>query len=65
MFEIAEAEPAKFLLDGDAVEPERAHFGPQMAGEGIVGVDRCRDRRDPVAGETPRRLSDHVGGLAE
>ena len=54
MLEIAEPEPAKFLLDGDAVQPKLAHLRPQRARETVLRVDLRRDRRDLVGGEAPR-----------
>jgi len=65
MLEIAQAEPAKLLLDGDAVQPERTHLGPELARERILRVDPRGDRRDPVGGEALRRLPDHVRILAQ
>ncbi len=65
MLEVAEAEAAIFLLDGDAVQAERAHFGPEIARETVLGVDPRRERRDTVGRETPHRLADHVRILAQ
>ena len=65
MFEVAEREPAIFLLDGDAVQAEFAHRRPEIAREPVLGVDLRGERRDLVGGETLRRLADHVGGLTE
>ena len=65
MLEIAEAEPAILLLDGDAVQPELAHLRPQLAREFVGLVDLGGDRRDLVGGEALRRLADRVGHLAE
>jgi DNA-binding transcriptional LysR family regulator len=39
VFEIAEAEAAVFFLDGDAVQAQLAHFGPELALEGVGLVD--------------------------
>src|SRR3546814_6031415 len=36
VIEIAQAEPAIFFLDGDAVESQRAHFGPERAIELVL-----------------------------
>ena len=65
MLEIAEAEPAKFLLDRDPVQPKLAHLRPQIAREAVLRVDLRGDRRDPVAGEAPGRFADHVRILAK
>ena len=43
MLDIAEPEPALFLLDGDSVKPELAHLRPQMA-RGIRPSRRSRRR---------------------
>ena len=65
MVEIAEPEPAIRLRDGDAVQPELAHFGPQLARKPVLGVDRGGERRDPVGREALGRFADHVRRLAE
>ena len=65
MFEIAEAEPAILLGDGDAVQAERAHFRPQLLGEPVLGVDLRGQRRDPVGGEAAGGVADHVGHFAQ
>ena len=52
MVEIAEAEAAIFLLDGDAVKAEFAHGGPEVAGEPVLGIDLRRQRGDMIGGET-------------
>ena len=65
VLEIAEAEPAIFLRHGDAVQAERAHFGPQFHREPVLGVDPRRQRLDPLLGEPARGVADHVRGLAE
>ena len=65
MFEIAEAEPAKFLLDRDPVKPELAHLRPQVAREFVALVDPGGDRRDLVAGEPLRGVADRVRHFAK
>src|SRR3546814_18055234 len=45
VIEIAQAEPAIFFLDGDAVESQRAHFGPERAIALVLLVDRSAERR--------------------
>ena len=65
MLEIAEAEPAPFLLDGDAVQPELAHLRPQMPREFVLLVDLGGDRRDLVGREALGRVADRVGHFAE
>jgi hypothetical protein len=47
------------------VQAERAHFGPQLPGEPVLGVDPGGERRDPIAGEALRRVADRIGHLAE
>ena len=51
MLEVAQAEAAVFLLDGDAVQAELAHLRPQLAREPVLGVDLGGERRDLVGGE--------------
>ena len=65
MLEIAEAEPAILLGDGDPVQAERAHFRPQLPGEPVLRVDLRGDRRDPVGGEAAGGVADRVRHLAE
>ncbi len=65
MLEIAEAEPAIFLLDGDSVKAELAHLRPQLGGEPVLRVDPGCERRDLVGGEALRRVADRVRHLAE
>ncbi len=65
VFEVAEAQAAPVLLDRDAVQPERAHLGPQLAGEVIGGVDLGCPRGDPVGGEAGGGLADGVGVFAK
>ena len=64
MLEIAEAEPALFLLDGDAVQPELAHLRPQLAREPVLLVDLRGDRRDLVGGEALRCVSRIVSAIS-
>ncbi len=65
VFEVAEPEAAILLLDGDAVQPERAHLGPERAGKTVARVDLRGQRRDAVRGEARRRVADRVRGLAQ
>ena len=65
MLEIAEAEAAIVLLDGDPVQAELAHLRPQLRRELVRLVDFGGDRRDLLAGEPLGRLADRVGYLAE
>ena len=65
MFEIAEAGPAPFLLDGDPMHAELAQLGPQIARKRIAAVDLLGARRDPVGSKAAHALAQHVGGLAE
>src|SRR5690348_15611631 len=46
MGEIAHSCTAELLLDGDAVEPQRAHLRPKLAREGVGAIDLRRQRRD-------------------
>ena len=65
VLEIAEAGAAILLLDGDAVQAERADFGPEIAGELIAAVDFGGARRDFVLRERIYRLAYSVRSLAE
>ena len=65
VLEIAEAGAAIFLLDGDAVQAERADLGPEIARELIAAVDFGGARRDLVLRERIHRLAYRVRGLAE
>ena len=57
MGEIAEPGAAVFLLDGDAVQAERAHLRPQIAREGVGLVDLVGARRDLVVAKSSRVVS--------
>ena len=66
MLEIAEAEPAPFLLDGDAVQAELAHLRPQLrAGIRPSRRSRRRSARSCRAAKRSRRVADGVGHFAE
>ena len=65
VLEIAEARAAILLLDGDAVQAELAHLGPQLAREAVGLVDLGGDRRHLVGGETLDLVAQGVGGLAQ
>ncbi len=60
MREVAHAGAAIFLLDGDAVQAERAHFGPQLDREAVGPVDLGGERRDTVLGKVAHRRAQHV-----
>jgi hypothetical protein len=64
MIEIAEAQPAPFLLHGDAVQAERAHRLPQFAREAVLAVDFGGERHDLFVGKAARRLADHQFALS-
>jgi len=49
MLEVPEPRAAIFLLDGNAVQPERADFRPEVAGKLIALVDLVGARRNLVA----------------
>ena len=65
MLQIAQAQAAKFFFHRDAVQAQRAHFRPEMAGKFIGGVIARGKGRDLFAGETAHRLAQHVRGLAQ
>ena len=65
MFEIAEAKPAICFGNGNSVQPERTHLGPQLDGKAVLCVYCGGERRDSIGGKSRRRLADHVGGLAQ
>src|SRR5437764_14201895 len=65
MGEITHAGAAILLLDRDAVEAERAHFGPQLDRETVVLVDLGGNERDLLVGEIAHAISQHVDLGAE
>ena len=65
VLEIAQPRAAILLLDGDAVQAELAHLGPQLAREAVGLVDLGGDRRHLVGGETLDLLAQGIGGLAQ
>ena len=65
MRQIPHAGAAVFLLDRDAVQPERAHLGPQLDRETVGAVDLGGNRRDPVLGEIAHRRAQQVDLGAE
>ncbi len=64
MFKIAEAQAAEFFLDGNAVQPQSAHFWPELPGKGIGGINFRSDRGDAVCGEPSRRFAYRVRDFA-
>ncbi len=65
MLEIAEPGAAILLLDGNAVQAERADFRPEIPRELVALVDLGGARRDLVAGEILHGFADGVRGFAE
>ncbi len=65
MREVAHAGAAVFLLDGDAVQPERAHRGPQLGRKAVALVDLGGQRRDLLVGEVAHRVAQQVDLGAE
>ena len=65
MLEIAQPDAAILLLDGDAVQAELAHLGPQLAREAVGLVDLGGDRRHLGRGEALDLLAQRIGGLAQ
>src|ERR1700681_4706124 len=65
MLEIAESGAAKLLLDGDAMQPERAHFRPEGAREPVLAFDLIGERRNSFAGKARHARTQEIGGLAE
>ena len=65
MGEIAHAGTAIFLLDGDAVEAERAHLRPQLDREAVAFVDFGGERRYLVVGEIAHARAQHIDLGAE
>src|SRR6516164_1208850 len=60
MREIAHTGAAILFLDGDPVQPERAHLRPQLDREAVGAVDFRSNRSDPVLGEAANRGPQHV-----
>ena len=65
MREVAHSGAAIFFFDGDAVQAERAHLGPQLDGKPVGPVDLGGERRDPVLGKAANRGPQHVDLRAE
>ncbi len=65
VFEVTEAGATIVLLDGDTVQAEGAHLGPEVAREFVGAVDLGRDRRDLVGSEGADRIAQLVRSLAE
>src|SRR5258708_6711320 len=65
MLEVPEPRAAIFLLDGNAVQPERADFRPEVAGKLITLVDLVGARRNLVARKIVHGLANSVRGFAE
>src|SRR6266496_162154 len=65
VFEITEPGPAIFLLDGDAVQAERADFRPEVARKLVAAVDFGGARGDLVAREIMDGLANRIRGLAQ
>ena len=60
MLEIAEARAAVFFLNGDAVQTERAHLGPQVARKFIVAIDCAGAWRNAILRKSAHRFAQHV-----
>ena len=65
MLEIAQSRPAILLLDGDAVQAQLAHPGPQLARKAVGLVDLGGDRRHLGRREALDLLAQRVGSLAK
>ncbi|CCW16251.1 hypothetical protein EBBID32_5830 [Sphingobium indicum BiD32] len=65
MLQIAKTQAAVSLIDRDAVKAERAHFGPEGAGEPVLRIDPGRQRGDTVISEAARGVADHVRSFAQ
>ena len=59
MIEIAQPQPAPLLLDGDPVQAQRAHRGPEFAREPVLGIGAGGQRGDLFVGEARGSLADH------
>src|SRR3974390_3912432 len=59
--ESAAPRPAVFLFDRNAVQPERAHLGPEIARKFVFAVDLVGARRNPVLREIGAGVAQHVG----
>src|SRR5215213_6547977 len=65
VFEVTKTGAAPFLLDGDAVNAERAERGPQVAGKGVAAVYLVGARCDFLGRKGSDALAQHVCGLAQ
>ncbi len=65
MGDIAEPRAAPLLLHRDAVQAERAEFGPQVARELVGAVDLLGARRDALVGEAAHQVAQLVDIVTE
>jgi len=60
MREVTHAAPAIVFLDGNAMQPERAHLRPQLDREAVGAVDLAGDWCHAVLGKAAHRRPQHV-----
>ena len=65
MRQVAQPGTAMLLVHGDAMQPQRAHFGPQVARKFIRAVDLGGYRRNAVLAEAAHSVAQHVQFLAQ
>src|SRR3954462_12777181 len=65
MLQSPEPRAAVLLLDGDAVQSERADLRPEVSGKLVALVDLGRTRRDLVTCEIMHGFANGIRGFAE
>jgi hypothetical protein len=65
MFEIAQAKAAELFLDGDSVQAQFAHLGPELAFEFVLFVDLGGQRGQAIGGPAGGGVADGVGVIAK
>jgi hypothetical protein len=65
MGQIAHSGAAVVVFHGEPMQSELAHLRPQLAGEPIVAIDICGERRNALLGELGDRRPQCVDVIAE
>src|SRR5690349_336015 len=60
MLEISETGTPVLFFDGNAMQAKRTHFGPELAGEDILTIDRIGARRNPVLRKAVHRFAQQI-----
>src|SRR5438067_5970652 len=65
VLEITQAGAAPFLLDRDAMRPERSELGPKLAWKAVAAIDLVRARRDARGCKAPHAIAQLLSRIAE